>query len=585
MDSIRSLLAIAGRRLALARALDALSVGLIAACVVGIVAVVLVKTLPGGVGGERASAVLLAMSAALVLGGLVRLALVRATRPTDAQLALRIDERLKLDERLATALALERATDPYARAAVADAVAVASADGMAAKVRAAFPVRVDGRAFVALLVIAATIAADRVVPRVEWTSEEPAEVEPVALARQEAEEAIERIRQEVESAKALPNDVRDAVAGLAENAESKVGGEMDDPDDARREGIKRMGALQKRLDELRQSDEAKANAAIKKDLSGLEPQEGETAEFADALARGDFAAAKSELEELKSKLDGESGEAGAMSDAEKAAAQAALEKMAKSLESLAERQQSLKDELERAGLDGQLANNAEALERAIEQSQNLTEQQREQLRDAAKAAKASQQALKRMAQAAKQAAKPKSQQQGQQQGQQQSQQSQQGQQGQQGQRGSAGGNRGGGGNGAEDPNGGRFWENGTWAENQGPFTGGDFGDWAQRLRNIEDMVGDPGLRSEVSRIREEARSTKAEMRRHGKEPEWDLVRTRIYEPMIQLSRQISDEIARREDGESMVRLDRDPVPPAYSEAVRKYYEALSAEPVEESKSR
>ena len=126
-----------------------------------------------------------------------------------------------------------------------------------------------------------------------------------------------------------------------------------------------MGALQKRLEELRQSDEAKANAAIKKDIAGLEPQEGETAEFADALARGDFASAKSELEELKSKLEGESGEAGAMSDAEKAAAQAALEKMAKSLESLAERQQSLKDELERAGLDGQIANNAEALERAI----------------------------------------------------------------------------------------------------------------------------------------------------------------------------------------------------------------------------
>ena len=55
-----------------------------------------------------------------------------------------------------------------------------------------------------------------------------------------------------------------------------------------------------------------------------------------------------------------------MTDAEKAAVKQSLENMAKSLEALAQKQQSLKDALQEAGLDAQLANNPEALKRAIE---------------------------------------------------------------------------------------------------------------------------------------------------------------------------------------------------------------------------
>ncbi|MEY3022982.1 MAG: hypothetical protein RIS86_2180, partial [Planctomycetota bacterium] len=66
MDSIRSLIAIAGRRLALQRWIDALSIGLLAAAATGVLGVVLVKVLPGE--GDRSAAVLVAIVVSAAIG-------------------------------------------------------------------------------------------------------------------------------------------------------------------------------------------------------------------------------------------------------------------------------------------------------------------------------------------------------------------------------------------------------------------------------------------------------------------------------------------------------------------------------------
>ena len=397
MDRIKSLIALARSRERLGLALQAGSVGLLVAAVLLALLVLVAKLVPG-TDVPNAAVIGAAFGGGLV-AAIVAAILRRSAVATDAQLALRIDERLRLQERLTSALALERSTDAYARAAVADAVTVASDPALRAKVRNAFPARVPAHIWATIPIAALLVAAQVYLPAYDWPVEEMTPVEEARLAQKKAsEDAIERVKEELESAKALPQDVRDSLASLAQNAESKVGGEAAD-EDARREAIRRMSELQNRLDDVKKSGEALRYEALKRDLAGLEKQDGPLSKFSDEIAKGDFASAKQELEELAKKI-----ESGEMAAGESEAAAAALEQMAKSLETLADRQQSLKDELERAGLDAQLASNPEALERAIAENPNLSEQQREQLQKGAAAAKASQQALKKLANASQKAA-------------------------------------------------------------------------------------------------------------------------------------------------------------------------------------
>ncbi len=106
-----------------------------------------------------------------------------------------------------------------------------------------------------------------------------------------------------------------------------------------------------------------------------------------------------------------------------------------------------------------------------------------------------------------------------------------------------------------------------------PLTGEGFREWSDRLRDVEEMLDDPKLRAEVAKVRDRARTMRAEFKRHSREPNWDLVRTSILEPMIELESQIANELARQQEG-NLVPIDRDPVPDRFSELVKKYYEGL-----------
>ena len=109
-----------------------------------------------------------------------------------------------------------------------------------------------------------------------------------------------------------------------------------------------------------------------------------------------------------------------------------------------------------------------------------------------------------------------------------------------------------------------------------PLTGRGFQEWSDQLRNIEEMVDDPKLRAEVAQVREAARSMRVEFKRHSKEPEWDLVRTKILEPLTELQQRVREEIARRESPDSLVPIDRDPVPDRYADLVRRYLERVGS---------
>ena len=110
----------------------------------------------------------------------------------------------------------------------------------------------------------------------------------------------------------------------------------------------------------------------------------------------------------------------------------------------------------------------------------------------------------------------------------------------------------------------------------GPIVGEDYRDWSDRLRDVEEMLDDPQLRSDVARIRDQARSVRSEFKRHSKEPNWPLVDKLIAQPLIELQQRLSEELQKHESREALVPIDRDPVPRQYSDSVRKYYEQLGS---------
>ena len=114
------------------------------------------------------------------------------------------------------------------------------------------------------------------------------------------------------------------------------------------------------------------------------------------------------------------------------------------------------------------------------------------------------------------------------------------------------------------------------ATERGPLTGGNFSDWADRLRTIESLMEQPDLRQQLSQARNQAEEMRREWQRDAIPPQWDLVESGIIEPLEEARGWLRQELARREDPSTLQPIDRDPVPEKYAESVRKYYEALSA---------
>jgi hypothetical protein len=122
-------------------------------------------------------------------------------------------------------------------------------------------------------------------------------------------------------------------------------------------------------------------------------------------------------------------------------------------------------------------------------------------------------------------------------------------------------------------------EPGEWDDQgtRGPFTGEDFIEWADRLRDVEDMLPERELRDEAATIWDRARIVRAEFKRHGTEPQWDLVRSQIMEPLAELRRQVNERLAQLQSDKVLVPIDRDPVPDRFADRVRSYFENLGQE--------
>ncbi|MFO0999860.1 MAG: hypothetical protein U0936_05965 [Planctomycetaceae bacterium] len=127
--------------------------------------------------------------------------------------------------------------------------------------------------------------------------------------------------------------------------------------------------------------------------------------------------------------------------------------------------------------------------------------------------------------------------------------------------------------------GGRESNGGAGANNASarPLTGEEFGEWSDQLRDIEEMLEDPELRNRVAQVRDRARAMRAEFKRHGEMPQWDLVKSQLLGEMQVLQQRINQEVMKLESDRAMVPIDREPVPEEFDSLVQRYYELLSQE--------
>lgn len=110
------------------------------------------------------------------------------------------------------------------------------------------------------------------------------------------------------------------------------------------------------------------------------------------------------------------------------------------------------------------------------------------------------------------------------------------------------------------------------------MTGDGYAPWSDRLREVEEIVDFPDLRDSIATARERARQMRVEVKRDLKKPDWAVVRAEVMTPLVEVRQRLKEELARRNSTESLVPIDRDPVPGRFTESVRRYYEQLGKEP-------
>jgi DNA segregation ATPase FtsK/SpoIIIE-like protein len=303
-------------------------------------------------------------------------------RLDELQVALAVDDRLDLRERLSTALHCHDRSDAFARAAVEDAVQTARDPRMRESVRRRFTVIAPRNWWISpvMVIVACGVLF---MPQIDLFATEPTiDEQEWAQAKQEAADELEAVVEVVEDKELLKSELAGFVSDL-----EKPGTPTDQlrkPEDLKRDALKKVTKLNRKLDEILNGEKGKTADALEDMLSKLKsPGEGPAKDVADALARGDFKAAKDALEALmeqarNNELDPQQQEQLAQQ----------MQNLAQQLEQLAQQQDALQQALQQAGLNPQLANNPQALQQAIQQAQNLNQQQKQQLQQMAQAQQA-----------------------------------------------------------------------------------------------------------------------------------------------------------------------------------------------------
>jgi len=393
MDSIATIVRIARRRIMMR---DALRVVASSSMVAGsaLLVLLLVCRLTSAWMPWAGSPIILWIGAGAAIAGVTGWTFVRVTRPSDLAVASIVDVGLGLHDRISTAIAVADRADPFARAAVEDGVRVAQDRRVRDGLRTACPVSVPRSVMFGPLLASAAVASWFLLPPVPVGgagAASPDNTEELAAARAAAAARIEPVVRQIEANQDLAKAL-----GMGERQDGELvgaGREGESAEAVRKDAARRMTELTQRLDQLMQSEQAQQLDALKDALSRVEPSQGSPAQgLAEALKRGDAAAAREQLDQLAKQANDPSLDA-----ATREALAKSLEQLASQIEGAARDKDALQKALERSGLDPALASNPAALEQALAKSDQLNDAQKESVRQAARAQRSANESLEKLA--------------------------------------------------------------------------------------------------------------------------------------------------------------------------------------------
>lgn len=290
-----------------------------------------------------------ALGAAAGLGALLAAGLWYRNRPGRLAAAVLIDRRLGLKERMSTTLALASSQDPFAIAARAESGAVIEHIDVKGK----FPVRLTRRWLWTLAAWAAAAAVILFLPPLDLLGRHKEN-----QARQEQARQLQQARDEVKQAaekidmavRTLPDPSLSAELAKLAQAKDSLKAE-----DVKRQAIRKLTELSEQIKKMGTSPAMESIKDLRDMLKAVRsPPQPLLPELARDLSKGDFQRAADALRDAQRKLQD-----GNLSPEQQDALGKQLRDLGKQLEDLAARNNELKDRLQDAGLDKDLADLSE----------------------------------------------------------------------------------------------------------------------------------------------------------------------------------------------------------------------------------
>lgn len=319
-------------------------------------------------------------------------------RVTSLEAASIVDERLQLLDRIATAITCEQSGSPFDKAVIEDAITIVETKNVSANLLQHFPL-VTPKEYINVLAVAILVAITLWTP--QWSvfeGEQPASLTGLVATHENIDSSIEAVL-ELQNDAILGKSLEDDLAELAStNANESI-----DAESLRREALKKITDVQKRLEELMQDENALAFEEMLSRMQALSmPKDSNTQPLVADLKNGKFDQAKKEFERLQEQMQSEE-----LSEEEREQLSKSLENLAKQLENLSQANEALASALSSAGLNGNFASNPDAAMKAIKNAKDLTDEQKEKLLEMVKAQKNASQMCEKMGKACKNCASGK----------------------------------------------------------------------------------------------------------------------------------------------------------------------------------
>ncbi|HUW19691.1 MAG TPA: hypothetical protein VMW16_10350 [Sedimentisphaerales bacterium] len=290
-------------------------------------------------------------------------------QPSRLRVSLLLDERLRLHERFSTTLALADSQDPFACAARAE--ARETARHISPKEH--FPIRPSRCWLYAVCTWLVAVILVLFLPQKDLLGflrnrqQQQQQTKQIELAKADVKQTTSTVKSAL---KQLDNpDLDDALTGLDQMPRDAK------PDDIKRQAIRRLGDLSDKLKNMQsgmQLDSVNLMQQMLKQLRGSPDAFAQKLRL--ALAQGNFAQAASLLKELQKELV-----EGKLSEQQREALAQQLQELAKQLQELAAKNEQLEKELEKQGLDKNLARLDEQQLRQALQKQGLSPEKIQQL--------------------------------------------------------------------------------------------------------------------------------------------------------------------------------------------------------------